>query len=109
VLVPAIAVGGGKIAVAYYTLPQPDGCPLVSCPGLDAWLVTQSGGRWDAPQRVSPQTMPLAWLADGGLGAMVGDYISVSWVGGRPLAAMALATAPSYEALREAIFAVTTT
>jgi hypothetical protein len=108
-LVPAIAVIAGKIAVVYYTLPQPDGCPILSCPGLDAWLVTQSGGRWGTPQRVSPQTMPLAWLADGGLGAMVGDYVSVSWVDGRPLAAMALATAPAAESLREAVFAVTTT
>ena len=61
---------------------------------------------WSTPQRVSPQSMPLAWLADGGLGAMVGDYVSVSWVGGRPLAMLALATQPESDTLREAIFAV---
>jgi hypothetical protein len=71
--------------------------------------MTSTGGRWSPPRRVSPQAMPLAWLADSGLGAMVGDYVSVSWSGGRPIALLALATAPRSDALREAIFAVSTT
>ena len=103
--VPALAVSGSKLALAYYTQPQPDGCAVESCRGLDAWLLTSTGGRWGAPLRLSPQPMPLRWLADGGLGAMVGDYVSVSWTGGRPLAAVALATVPSGGFFREAIFA----
>ncbi len=104
-MIPAIAVSGADLAVAYYTLPQPNGCAQFACPGLDAWTVAQRGGKWSRPQRISPQSMPLAWLADGGIGAMVGDYISVSWSGGTPIAVVALATEPETDALREAIFA----
>jgi len=108
-VVPAIDTEGTRSAVVYYTLPQPDGCAIRSCRGLDAWLITSTNGRWGAPRRLSPQSMPLAWLADGGLGAMVGDYISVSWAGGRPVPVLALATAPESKTLREAIFAVSAT
>ena len=107
--VPAIASNGNRIAVAYYSQPQPNGCAVDSCPGILAWLITATGGRWGAPQRLSPQAMPLEWLADGGLGAMVGDYVSVSWTGGRALPVMALATAPESQSLREAIFAISST
>jgi RTX calcium-binding nonapeptide repeat (4 copies) len=107
--VPAVASSGTRIAVAYYSQPQPNGCAVDSCPGVLAWLITATGGRWGTPQRLSPQAMPLEWLADGGLGAMVGDYVSVSWAGGRALPVMALATAPESESLREAIFAISST
>jgi hypothetical protein len=109
VLVPAIAATGSRLAVTYYTLPQPDGCAIDDCAGLDAWVMTTTAGRWGPPRRVSPESMPLAWLADGGLGAMVGDYVSISWTGGRPVALLALATSPQSDTLREAIFAVTAT
>jgi hypothetical protein len=108
-MIPAIAVDGMKVAVTFYTLPQPEGCALAACRGLDAWLMTQVGGRWSQPLRLSPQAIPLAWLADGGLGAMVGDYISVSWAAGKPIPVLALATQPESQTLREAIFAVKTT
>jgi hypothetical protein len=108
--VPAVATApGGRLAVVYYSQPQPDGCAVAACQGLDAWLLTRTGTAWSTPLRLSPQAMPLAWLADGGLGAMVGDYVSVSWAGGRPVAAVALATAPETGALREAVCAVTPT
>jgi hypothetical protein len=105
-MLPAVAVDGTSVAVAYYTLPQPNGCAQYSCRGLDAWVVVQRGGRWARPQRISPQAMPLAWLADGGIGAMVGDYVSVSWSGGRPFAVVALATEPEAGTLRQAVYAV---
>ena len=104
-MIPAVAVDGTNVALAYYTLPQPDGCAQAACPGPDAWLVTQRAGVWSVPRRLSPQAMPLGWLADTGLGAMVGDYTSVSWVAGKPLAVVAIATEPENGTLREAIFA----
>jgi hypothetical protein len=105
-MLPALDVEGTRSAIVYYSLPQPDGCAFLTCRGLDAWVVTQTAGRWSAPTRLSPQAMPLAWLADGGLGAMVGDYVSVSFAGGKPVPVLALATAPQSETLREAIVAV---
>jgi hypothetical protein len=108
-MVPAIAVDGTNVAVTYYTLPQAQGCAIATCRGLDAWLIRQTAGRWSSPLRLSPQAMPLTWLADGGLGAMVGDYVSVSWAGGKPVPVLALATQPESATLREAIFAVSTT
>jgi hypothetical protein len=108
-MVPAIAADGTKLAVIFYTLPQPNGCARPACRGLDAWLMTQTGGRWSRPLRLSPQAIPLDWLADGGIGAMVGDYISVSWAAGKPISVLALATQPESQTLREAIFAVKST
>jgi len=104
-MIPAVAVSGTNVAVAYYTLPQPSGCPQLSCRGLDAWIVVQRGGKWAPPQRISPQPMPLAWLADGGIGAMVGDYISVTWSAGTAIAVLTVATEPEGGVLREAVYA----
>jgi hypothetical protein len=51
--------------------------------------------------------MPLRWLADGGLGRMVGDYISTSYAGGRAIPVVSLAVEPTDpETFRQAIFAV---
>ena len=51
--------------------------------------------------------MPLAWLADTGLGRMLGDYISISFVGGRPVPVLSLAAEPESGEFRQAIFATT--
>jgi hypothetical protein len=104
-LIPAVAVSGTSIAVAYYTLPQPSGCVQLSCRGLDAWMIVQRAGKWTPPQRLSPQPMPLSWLADGGIGAMVGDYVSVTWSAGMAFGVLALATEPEGGVLREAVYA----
>ena len=74
---------------------------------LDAFLDRSSdGGRtWKTPQRLNPKTMKLDWLADTNLGRMVGDYISTSFAGGRPVPVLALAGAPSGGRFNEAIFA----
>jgi hypothetical protein len=98
-----------RVAVAYYSLPQPNGCALDACPGIDVSLLESrdAGATWSAARRLNAQTMPLAWLADGGLGKFVGDYISASYAGGRPTAAVALAVQPATpDLLRQAIFAI---
>jgi hypothetical protein len=49
--------------------------------------------------------MRLDWIADGEIGAFLGDYLSTSWVGGRPIPVFALAAPPVLGELRQAIYA----
>ncbi len=51
--------------------------------------------------------MPLTWIADTGLGRMLADYISVSFVGGRPVPVLSLAGEPAAGEFRQSIFAAT--
>jgi hypothetical protein len=52
--------------------------------------------------------MRSAWMAQTGQGSMLADYVSVSWVAGRPLAVLALAEEPlPGGTLRQAVFAAT--
>jgi hypothetical protein len=118
-VLPAVAVAPGtsgrkaKLAVAVYSERLRNGC-AVFLPGctkqVDAWLVRSSnGGRtWGKPKLLSAEPMPLAWFADTTRGAMLGDYISVSWAGGKPWAALPLATRSEF-GFSEAIFAATAT
>ena len=98
--IPAIAAdpASGRIAILYY---------VVGPGGVDAELVESrnGGATWGAPQRLSAQTMPRAWLPDTNQGRMLADYVSVSYAGGRPLAVWALASEPVGRKLRQAIFA----
>jgi hypothetical protein len=77
----------GRLAVAFY----------VYRPGelLDVNFVSsRNGGRtWTPPRRLNAQTMRLDWVAQSG-GAMVGDYISMSFTAGRAVLAFPIA-APS--------------
>ena len=66
-----------------------------------------AGRTWATPQRLTPQSVKLAWIADTGIGRMVGDYISTSWTGGRPVPVFSLGSAPEAGELRQAIFATT--
>jgi hypothetical protein len=113
--IPAIAVDpatSGKrahLAVAYYTMKLPARCALF-IPGcaeqLDAWLVESKtgGATWTTPRHLNAEPMTVDWLADTTLGRMLGDYISVSFAGGRPIAVTSLAGAPTYK-FEQAIFA----
>jgi hypothetical protein len=51
--------------------------------------------------------MQLLWIAQTSLGHMTGDYISTSYVGGRPIPVFALASAPAVGSFRQGIFAAT--
>lgn len=114
---PAIAVAPGssgrtaKLAVAVYSLRLRNGCAtfLPGCTKqVEAWLVrSDDGGRtWQPAKALATAPMMLGWLATSGRGAMVGDYVSVSWSGGRPWAVLPLATRAPL-GLSEAIFAAT--
>ena len=113
---PAIAVepgtsgGQARLAVVAYTILKPQACSFVVCVRtIDAELARSddAGATWRRPQRLDAEPIALRWLADGGFGAMLGDYVSVSWTRGRPLPVLALAAEPVHGRLREAIFATT--
>jgi hypothetical protein len=101
VVIPGLGVDptrGGRLAVAYY-LARPN-------THLDAGFISSSnGGRtWRPPRRLNAQTMRLGWAAQAG-GAMLADYISTSWAGGRAVAAFTFASFPS-QLFDQPLFAV---
>jgi hypothetical protein len=108
-VLPALAVAPGtrgaraRLAVSYYSMR----CAWLTNCALDAFLErSPDGGRsWKTPERLNPKTMRLDWLADTNLGRMVGDYISTSFAGLRPVPVLALAGAPAQGRFNEAIFA----
>jgi hypothetical protein len=102
-VIPGLGVSSsGRLALAYYSLPNV--CRRAPC-GLTASFTTSRGSGWRAPRRLSPQAVPLTWVAHTSLGRMVGDYISTSWVAGRPVAVFVLAAKPRGGVLRESVFA----
>ncbi len=104
---PASSGATARLAVVLHTLPEPEGCALGDCPGVDVRLIRSSdGGRtWGRAQTLSVERMRIGWLANTGIGRMLGDYVSTSWVGGRPVPVFSLATAPVGGRYRQAIFA----
>jgi hypothetical protein len=89
----------GRLALAYYV--------LRGGTRLDVGFVSSArgGARWTRPQRLDSRSFPLSWIAPTSQGAMVGDYISTSFAGGRAVPVFALATKPRGSDLREAMFA----
>jgi len=116
-VLPAVAVAPktagktAKLAVAVYSLRLRDGCKtfLPGCTKqVDAWLVqSKDGGKtWASPRLLSAEPIRLEWLATTTRGRMLGDYMSVSWAGGRPWAILPIATRPTF-GYSEAVFAAT--
>jgi hypothetical protein len=111
---PGLAtIGKGRhvrVALAYYSAPIPMGCNYDCQASIDAWLsLSDNGGRsWLAAQRLNAETMRANWLAETGLGRMLGDYISTSWVDGKPIPVFPLASPPIRGGYREAVFATQT-
>jgi hypothetical protein len=110
--VPAIAVdpsarARGSLAIVAYAVTQSHGC--ATCQVVDASLIRSldGGATWRAPVRLNAESIPLDWVADTGLGRMLADYISVSYVGGRPVPVVSLATEPVGGELRQSIYATT--
>jgi len=50
--------------------------------------------------------MEVSWLPRAG-GGFLGDYLSASWAGGRPIGIVPLAFAPTRAGLRQALYAGT--
>ena len=88
----------GRLAIAYYSIHRN---------GIDAELITSANGtRWSSPQRLNARRMPLEWMPQTTLGRMLADYIGVSWVRGRPLVVLPLASPPRNGELHQAVYAV---
>jgi hypothetical protein len=87
----------GRIAVAYYT---------EATRKLDVRMAWSSdgGATWSRQQLVSPERMPYTRIAQSN-GAMVGDYISTSFAGGRAVAIFTLAQSKLRGRLRQATYA----
>src|SRR5215216_1350424 len=99
-VIPGLGVdtaASGRLALAYYARKTAD--------ALDVAFVksTDGGRRWTSPRRLNAQTMRLGWIAQAG-GAMVGDYISTAFVGGRAVPVFALASPPGAR-LNQPLFA----
>jgi hypothetical protein len=99
-VLPAIGVdpASRRVAIAYFR---------VEANGVDTELVESSpdGARWNAPRRLSAEPSAFSSMARTTSGRMLGDYISVHYAGGRPLAVWVLALPPVAGAFREAIYA----
>jgi RTX calcium-binding nonapeptide repeat (4 copies) len=95
----------GRLAVVAYA--QPESCSSETCHGIDAvFASSRNGGRtWTAPRRLNAEPMAISSLPDTGLGAMLGDYIALSYLRGKPIPVFALALDPFGDRLREAIYA----
>jgi hypothetical protein len=106
--VDAASSGAGtRLAVSFHSLRRPEGC-LELCPwGVDVGVVVSldGGATWGPPQRLNAESMPLHWIADTGLGRMLGDYVSTSWAGGRLVPVFVLAGEPVGREFRQAAFA----
>lgn len=104
---PTTAGSSARLAVVAYT--QSTSCAWETCRGIDVVLASsRNGGRsWNAPRRLNAVSMATSWLPDTGLGRMLGDYISTSYVRGRAVPVFALASEPFGGRLRQAIYAST--
>jgi hypothetical protein len=87
----------GRVAVTYYTDARQK---------LDVRLVSSrdGGATWSRPILLSPERMPYGRIAFSN-GAMVGDYISTSFAGGRAVAVFTLAQSKLRGRLRQATYA----
>ena len=101
---PGIAAdpaGRGRVALAYYR---------VRNGSVDVFFTSSrnGGSTWRTPQPLSSRSTPFAWLASAG-GAMVGDYISTSFAGGKAVSVFALGFEPRRGRLHESMFATSLT
>jgi hypothetical protein len=95
----------GKLAVVYAFF-QPGSCAKGACL-LDAGFSSSAdgGATWSPQVQLGAEGMSVEWIAQTTGGAMIGDYYSVSFAGGRAVPVFTLALPPVRGRLREAIFA----
>jgi hypothetical protein len=100
---PALAVdpARGRAGVVTYTA---SAC-AVRC-RVDAWLFESVDGRsFGGPRRLSARSTSIGWVARASGGAMLADYLSLSFAGGRAIPFVVLALPPRGPALRQALLA----
>lgn len=108
-VLPALTVDPrfkARLALAFYALSSPD-CSAPTCRLVAGVATSMTGGkRWRRVWTSSP--MRLDWLADTSQGRMVGDYVGMTFTGGRALAVVVLPRAPRGGRFDEALYAVST-
>src|SRR5262245_33546958 len=113
---PALAVDSAtagaraRLALLYHSMGPSSTCdPAYGCFQVDVKLTTSANGgsTWTQPRQLNAFPMLPAWMADTALGRMLGDYVSVSWSGGRPIPVWSLASAPSGAEFRQSTVATT--
>jgi hypothetical protein len=69
--------------------------------------VSRDGSRWAATRRLDVRAMRFDWLALAGNARFLGDYLAASWIGGRPLAIVPIASPPRAGRLDQSLYAGT--
>jgi hypothetical protein len=102
----ASPTAAGRLAVVYHSIPD-DCANTAGCPGIDIFHTTSSdGGRtWSRQQRLTAESIALEWIARTRLGLMLADYVSTSWVRGRPVSVFVIAANRVSGRFRQAAFA----
>lgn len=96
----------GRLALVFHSIP--DLCAVDSaCAGIDVYQTTsKDGGRtWSKQQRLTAEPVALDWIARTRIGLMLGDYVSTSFVRGRPVSVFSLAAERVKGRFRQATFA----
>ena len=89
----------GHIGVVYYVM------RACNCSIGAAYIGSKNGGAtWGKAQRLDSRPLKPSWIARTTLGLMLGDYISLSFVNGKPMPVFVLASPPAGKSLRETTF-----
>jgi hypothetical protein len=109
--IPGLAVdqltsgSAGHLVLAFYYYPNAN-CTSSTCQlEVGSSSSTDGGNAWSLTKKLAGP-MALPWLASTSKGAMVGDYISTSFTGGKGYPVFALATAPSGGVFNEAMYTI---
>ncbi|WP_088317339.1 sialidase family protein [Kineosporia sp. R_H_3] len=95
-----------RLALAYYFYPAAS-CTAATCQLSVGYVSsTNAGATWSAPTTLAGP-MSLSWLPATTQGPMVGDYISTSFVGTRPVPVFVRAQAPAGSVLDQRMVAET--
>jgi BNR repeat-like domain/RTX calcium-binding nonapeptide repeat (4 copies) len=96
----------GRLALVYHSIPD-DCANVAGCPGIDVFHTrsTDGGRTWSKQQRLTAEPMTLDSIARTRLGLMLADYVSTSFVRGRPVSVFVLASARVNGRFRQATFA----
>jgi len=102
---PATSGSTAHLTLTYYYYPVSN-CGAV-CEMAVGFVSSQDGGQtWSAPTQLS-NGMSTAWLPNTFSGLMVADYLSTSYVTGKPFGVFAVAQAPSGSVLHQAMYTTT--
>ena len=106
---PGIAANpaaAGRLALVFHSIPD-DCANLPPCPGIDVFHTTsKDGGRtWSKQQRLTAEPIALDSIAHTRIGLMLADYVSTSYVRGRPVSVFVLASPRVNGRYRQAAFA----